>query len=345
MTQNISKGAIPLSLSMALLFTCAHGYTETDTESVTPNEPIVVPTQLNGNTATAQQSQFDAYGCAPNTNESGPEELHTVPLPGPGLLRVRLDASDAKDVDVHILASAVPEQCLSRGDTAAAAFLSGTQAVIAVDTYNGRHNAGPYTLTLEFTPSASLEAAGVHTDVARRALHAYGLVWSENPRVSPKLTVIDFAVPATEKRLWVFDVDTMDTLFHLHVTHGSNTAALDDYNRAATFSNIEGTHQSSLGLMKTGETYYGMWGYSLKLDGLDPEFNSEVRPRHVVIHGADCANEAYVQKTGSLCLSWGCPTVGSDVSRALIDTIKGGTTVWSDFPDQRFLKHSKHVHR
>lgn len=345
MTQRLLTGVVPLCLSVALMFTCVRAHTETDTGLSIKNESIVVPIELNGNTATAQDSRFRTYACAPNINESGPEVLHTIDLPSPGLLRVRLKQQDAKDVDIHILRTAAPEECLSRGDKAAAAFISGTQAVIAVDTYNGKHNAGPYSLTLEFTPSASLEVAGVHADVARRALHAYGLVWSENPRVSPRLSVIDFSVPATQKRLWVFDVDTMDTLHHLHVTHGSNTAALDDYNRAATFSNIEGTHQSSLGLMKTGETYYGMWGYSLKLDGLDPEFNSEVRPRHVVIHGADCASEAYVQKTGSLCLSWGCPTVGSDVSRALIDTIKGGTTVWSDFPDERFLKHSKHVLR
>lgn len=345
MTQRLLTGVVPLSLSVALMFTCGRAHTETDTELPVEKDPIVVPIELKGNTTTAQDSRFNTYACAPNINESGPEVLHTIDLPGPGLLRVRLEQQDAKDVDVHILRTAAPEECLSRGDNVAAAFISGTQAVIAVDTFAGKHNAGPYSLTLEFTPSAALETVGIAPHVAQRALHAYGLVWSENHRISPRLTVIDFSLPATQKRLWVFDVDTMESLFHLHVTHGSNTAALNDYNRAATFSNIEGTHQSSLGLMKTGETYYGMWGYSLKLDGLDPEFNSEVRPRHVVIHGAECASEAYVQKTGSLCLSWGCPTVGSDVSRALIDTIKGGTTVWSDFPDERFLQQSKHVLR
>ena len=345
MPRSVLMSLTPLCITSALLFTCVRAHTETDTEFEVNSDPIIVPQHLKGNTAQTTDSAFDSYACAPHINESGPEVLHTIELPGPGLLRVQLQGQGAKDVDVHILSQAKPQHCLARGDRATAAFISGTHAVIAIDTYDGAHNAGPYSLGLDFTPMATLQAAGIQQDVAERALHAYGLVWSENRRTSPQLTVIDFSLPATQKRMWVMDVDTHETLFHLHVTHGSNTATLQNYNQAGTFSNIEGSHQSSLGLMKTGETYYGMWGYSLRLDGLDPMFNSEVRRRHVVIHGADCASESYVQKTGSLCLSLGCPTVGSDVSRALIDTIKGGTTVWSDFPDEQFLQHSKHVLR
>ena len=100
MTHWIPTDAIPFSLSVALLFTCIPAHTETNMEGVIQPEPIVVPTHLNGNTAAAPESQFDTYGCAPNTNESGPEVLHTVPLPGPGLLRVRLDASDAREKEM-----------------------------------------------------------------------------------------------------------------------------------------------------------------------------------------------------------------------------------------------------
>ena len=53
---------------------------------------------------------------------------------------------------------------------------------------------------------------------------------------------------------------------------------------ATKFSNTNDSHQSSLGLMRTGETYYGSYGYSLRLDGLEDGYNDAVRSRAIVIH-------------------------------------------------------------
>jgi hypothetical protein len=170
------------------------------------------------------------------------------------------------------------------------------------------------------------------------------LAWKEQKTKKLRYTIIDFSKKSTEKRLWVIDLLNDKRLFHLLVTHGSGSNPGRDPTRATIFSNVHESHQSSLGLMKTGETYYGMWGYSLKLDGLETGFNDQARPRHVVIHGADWASQAFVEQNGSLGLSWGCPTVDSAISRSLIDTIKNNTLVFSDYPDPKWLQESVYLH-
>ena len=41
------------------------------------------------------------------------------------------------------------------------------------------------------------------------------------------------------------------------------------------------------GFFLTAETYSGKHGYSLRLDGLEKNFNDNARSREIVIHGAD----------------------------------------------------------
>ena len=48
----------------------------------------------------------------------------------------------------------------------------------------------------------------------------------------------------------------------------------------------EGSHQTSLGLFRTADTYVGSNGYSLRLDGLEPGVNDRARERAIVMHGA-----------------------------------------------------------
>ena len=53
------------------------------------------------------------------------------------------------------------------------------------------------------------------------------------------------------------------------VAHGRGSGD----NPTTRFSNLPGSHQSSLGLFRTSETYVGHNGYSLRLEGLEPGFN------------------------------------------------------------------------
>ena len=61
------------------------------------------------------------------------------------------------------------------------------------------------------------------------------------------LAVIDYSLPSTQPRLWVFDVARGRLLFQELVAHGRNTGE----KIAERFSNVEGSKMSSLGLFQT----------------------------------------------------------------------------------------------
>ncbi len=151
-----------------------------------------------------------------------------------------------------------------------------------------------------------------------------------------RLAVIDYSLPSTTPRLWVFDVDRGRLLFQELVAHGRNTGE----QLAARFSNVEGSKMSSLGLFQATETYNGSNGYSLRLRGLDAGFNDNALSRAIVMHGAPYVSEAIAERLGRLGRSWGCPAVRKEVARVMIDTLKGGALLFAYYPDQKWLKES-----
>ena len=156
-------------------------------------------------------------------------------------------------------------------------------------------------------------------------------------QTQPKtLTVIDYSLPSAERRLWVLDLATGETLRRELVAHGQGSGG----NVATVFSNAPDSHQSSLGLFVTADTYVGRNGYSLRLDGLDAGFNDRARERAIVIHGAPYVSEDVVKAQGRLGRSWGCPALGEDVARDVIDSIKGGNLVFAYYPDRAWLNGS-----
>jgi hypothetical protein len=84
-------------------------------------------------------------------------------------------------------------------------------------------------------------------------------------------------------------------------SHGAGSGG--DY--ATDFSNVEGSHKSSLGIYLTAETYYSRNpGIRLKLDGMQSS-NSNARDRVIVMHGADYVTDRVAGRSqGCLVLSW-----------------------------------------
>jgi hypothetical protein len=148
------------------------------------------------------------------------------------------------------------------------------------------------------------------------------------------LTVIDYSLPSTEPRLWVLDLERGEVLFHELVAHGRGTG--DNY--ATKFSNLNNSHQTSLGLFLTGGTYQGGNGYSMKLKGLDKGFNDMAEARYIVMHGAWYVSEQQARTQGRLGRSWGCPALSEEMAPKVIDTIKGGSFVFSYGGDQDWLQ-------
>ena len=153
----------------------------------------------------------------------------------------------------------------------------------------------------------------------------------------PLLTVIDYSLPSTQKRLWIIDLAQQKILLHTVVAHGRNSGAL----LAEKFSNRPESYQSSLGFFQTGEAYQGKHGYSLRLDGLEVGINDQARARAIVIHGADYAKETVAATAGRLGRSLGCPAVPPDLSTPLIKLIKEGSLLFIYGKDPNYLRMSK----
>jgi hypothetical protein len=151
------------------------------------------------------------------------------------------------------------------------------------------------------------------------------------------LTVIDYSKPSTEPRLWVLDLEQERVLFEELVAHGRGSGD----NFATRFSNEDGSHQTSLGLFRTADTYVGGNGYSLRLDGLEPGVNDRARERAIVMHGAPYVSEASLRAVGRLGRSHGCPALRQAVARTVIDTIKQGSLVFAYYPDQQWIDGSR----
>ncbi len=151
------------------------------------------------------------------------------------------------------------------------------------------------------------------------------------------LTVIDFDLPSTEKRLWVLDLANNEILFHTLVAHGHNSGE----NEATSFSNTDQSNMSSLGFYATGSEYEGKHGHSLRLEGLDEGFNTNAAARSVVMHGADYVSEAFIKQNGRLGRSLGCPALPLDQYSQIIDAVNGGTCLFLNKSDagysSRFL--------
>jgi hypothetical protein len=150
------------------------------------------------------------------------------------------------------------------------------------------------------------------------------------------LAVIDYSLPSTQPRLWIFDVARGRLLHQELVAHGRNTGE----RLAERFSNVEGSKMSSLGLYQAAETYYGSNGYSLRLRGLDAGFNDNALSRAIVMHGAPYVSEAIAERLGRIGRSWGCPAVRPEVARTIIDTLKGGALLFAYYPDRKWLAGS-----
>lgn len=167
---------------------------------------------------------------------------------------------------------------------------------------------------------------------ARTCAAAYGDIEGDS-----RLAVIDYSMPSTEKRLWVFDLASGDVVFNEHVAHGQGSGG----NMTTAFSNNDGSHQTSLGLFRTAETYHGGNGYSMRMDGLDVGYNDNARDRLIVMHGADYVNPAATASLGRLGRSWGCPAVRRAVAQDMIDLLKDGQLLFSYYPEQDWIDSSR----
>ena len=150
------------------------------------------------------------------------------------------------------------------------------------------------------------------------------------------LTIIDFTKPSGEKRFYVIDLKNHKLMFNTLVAHGRNSGEI----KATRFSNKPRSLQSSPGFYLTAESYGGKYGYSLRLDGLEPGINDMARSRAIVIHGAFYVCQQYVNDFGYIGRSYGCPALPENVCKGVIDVIKGGSCLYIHTNNESYLSNS-----
>ena len=154
---------------------------------------------------------------------------------------------------------------------------------------------------------------------------------------NPILTIIDYSLPSSMKRLWVFDLQHKKLLFHTYVAHGIKSG----YRLTTNFSNKNNSKSSSIGVYKTDKTYVGREGLALKLIGLERGFNDQAENRSVVMHGGWYIKERFIKKYGRAGRSWGCPALPSYLSKRIINTIKNNSLFIAYYPDEAWFSQSK----
>lgn len=151
------------------------------------------------------------------------------------------------------------------------------------------------------------------------------------------LSIVDFSLPSSKKRLFVIDVKNYKLLFVTYTAHGKNSG-LD---KALYFSNEPESNKSSVGFYITLGTYSGEHGYSLRLAGQEIGYNSNALERDIVMHSADYVNESVVKSQGYLGRSLGCPALSPAIYKQVIEKIKNGTCLFVYGNDNSYITNSK----
>lgn len=113
---------------------------------------------------------------------------------------------------------------------------------------------------------------------------------------------INFKIPSGKYRYFIYDLKNGKIQYKAVVSHGSGSVVPGS--NALKFSNVEGSHQSSLGKYAIGKSYIGQFGKSYRLNGLDTT-NSNAMQRAIVLHSLQCVPD--VESQNQACLSLGCP--------------------------------------
>ncbi len=150
------------------------------------------------------------------------------------------------------------------------------------------------------------------------------------------ISIVDFSLPSSKKRLFIIDLKNIKLLFNTYVAHGRNSGK----ELATEFSNRGESYESSLGFYVTQDTYTGKHGYSLHLEGEERGINDNARNREIVMHSAPYVSESFIQSQGYIGRSLGCPALPENIYKPIIEKIKDGTCLFLYSPDRYYATHS-----
>jgi hypothetical protein len=180
-----------------------------------------------------------------------------------------------------------------------------------------------------------------HPKALELAFHSYFTYQAAHPNEvkKPLLYFVDYGLPSTEPRGYIFDMSSLSVLEGpFTVAHGRGSSVAQ-YGTPTRFSNASGSAATSLGLYVAENTYdfsghTGGHVYSsvgLRLKGVSGNFNDNALARGVVAHGAPYVTSSRAGR------SEGCPAMEQSRAARVLPELANGGMVFLFAPDQQWM--------
>jgi len=175
-------------------------------------------------------------------------------------------------------------------------------------------------------------------ETAFKSYFAYTSSHADEVR-KPLLYFVDFGLPSTQPRGYIFDMSTMSVVEGpFTVAHGRGSST-SQYGIPTRFSNNPGSAMTSLGLY-VAEGLYGFHGHAggvayssvgLRLKGVTAGLNDKAGARGVVAHGAPYVTPT---KAGR---SEGCPAMEPARAQRVLPALANGAMVFLFAPEENLV--------
>lgn len=172
------------------------------------------------------------------------------------------------------------------------------------------------------------------------AKKAYAKRKAMDPTTKPYVMIVDFSLPSNTYRAFIYDMNSNKVIFQGLVAHGKGSG---EGRYATSFSNVNMSKKSSLGLYKVTYVYNGKHGKSVRVQGLDKGFNDAAASRSIVVHPAPYVSDSIAIRYSRIGNSWGCFALDPSKSGQVIDYIKDNGLIFAYYPDTKWLTTSEYL--
>jgi len=183
--------------------------------------------------------------------------------------------------------------------------------------------------TLALPARVAAQASGLDArstailEIARREVARAGdVLWRRDVA-----GVADFGAHSALPRFHFANLEN-GTVRSFRVAHGTGSDPEHD-GWLKWFSNQPGSNATSRGAYVSWEWYAGKYGTSVRLEGLDPD-NSFAFDRAIVMHPAEYASQAHLDRWGRLGRSNGCLALAPEDFNEALAQLSGGRLLFAD---------------
>ena len=229
--------------------------------------------------------------------------------------------------------------CLAVGS---AFFLGGKPAPAVVNSTASDRDSGIKIDTPTVYQTLKLAELGLSEAAFNYGMSGYEKLLAAHKITHPGIiSIIDFSMHSTKKRMFVIDLLQKKLLFHTLVSHGRNSGI----GMATSFSNEPESFKSSPGFYITADIYNGKHESSLRLLGIEKGINDNALSRGIVMHAAAYVSETFAKRQGYLGRSQGCPALPETLCKNIIQKICNGSCLFIYSPEKQYISQSAFIKR